>query len=54
MRRSLPPSLRPNLNPLEIKYFQSYDQLLSKYMRSGRLGIGLDLTAVSYYVWGEK
>lgn len=44
--RSLPAHVQNNLSPLELQYFAGYDQLLNKYMRSGRLGVGLDLTAV--------
>lgn len=45
-QRSLPEHVENNLAVLEIKYFRGYDQLLNRYMRSGRLGVGLDLTAV--------
>jgi hypothetical protein len=45
--RTLPAHVRNNLSPAEQQYFRSYDQLLNKYMRSGRLGVGLDLTVVS-------
>lgn len=44
-RRALPPEVSANLTPAEERYFRSYDRLLSKYMRSGRLGVGVDLTA---------
>lgn len=45
--RTLPQHVKSNLSPPELQYFRSYDQLLNKYMRSGRGGVGLDLTAVS-------
>ena len=43
--RALPDHAKANLSPLELQYFRSYDKLLNKYMRSGRGGVGLDLTA---------
>lgn len=45
--RALPDHAKMNLSPLETQYFRSYDRLLNQYCRSGRLGVGLDLTAVS-------
>lgn len=42
--RTLPQHVKGNLSPLELQYFKGYDQLLNKYMRSGRGGWGLDLT----------
>jgi hypothetical protein len=45
--RTPPEHLRANLSPLELQYSRQYDRLLSKYMRSGKGGVGLDLTAVS-------
>ncbi|PSC74268.1 DNA replication complex GINS PSF1 [Micractinium conductrix] len=42
--RTLPEHVKANLSPLEQQYFRQYDQLLNRYMRSGR-GVGLDLTA---------
>lgn len=51
--RTLPQHVKCNLNPLETQYFKSYDQLLNKYMRSGRGGVGLDLTAVSASLAGS-
>lgn len=44
--RTLPQHVKGNLSPLELQYFKGYDQLLNKYMRSGRGGWGLDLTVV--------
>ncbi|PRW60599.1 DNA replication complex GINS PSF1 isoform X1 [Chlorella sorokiniana] len=43
--RTLPDHVKANLSPLELQYFRQYDKLLSRYMRSGAGGVGLDLTA---------
>lgn len=43
--RTLPAHARASLSPLESQFFKGYDKLLSKYMRSGKAGVGLDLTA---------
>eukprot|EP00887_Chlorella_sp_A99_P003991 scaffold11.g3991.t1 len=51
MHRTLPEHVKVNLSPQELSFFKArsgglgYDRLLSRYMRSGRGGIGLDLTA---------
>ena len=43
--RTLPEHVKGNLSPLELQFFRGYDRLLNKHMRSGKGGVGLDLTA---------
>ncbi|KAK9806721.1 hypothetical protein WJX72_000554 [[Myrmecia] bisecta] len=42
--RSIPEHILPQLSPTEVQYFKTYDRLLTKYMRKGSTGIGMDLT----------
>jgi GINS complex subunit 1 len=44
-QRTLPDHISTSLSPLESTFSKGYDKLLTRYMRTGRQGVGLDLTA---------